>query len=69
MAEAVQVSHEQLEMHQDQETQGETQESTGNRDFSSSKKKVIIIIVVNSALPSNCTIFHGSSHNSSQSHS
>lgn len=39
MAEVVQVSHEQLEMQQDQETQGETQESTGNRDFSSSKKK------------------------------
>lgn len=30
MAEVIQVSYEQLEMHQDQETQGETQESTGN---------------------------------------
>lgn len=39
MSEVVQVSHEQLEMHQDQETQGETEESTGNRDFSSSNKK------------------------------
>lgn len=38
MAEVVQVSHEQLGMYQDQETQGDTQESTGNREFSNNKK-------------------------------